>query len=151
MNEATPQLAANPAGLHYLNSIHGVYLHDGHGDLAEVLPLAALNSVTSLSAEVTGRAYGGGVLKMEPREAAKLLVPSPSLVRERHQQLADLLPHARALLLAGDLAGARTLVDGVLLVSDPEEQIQAVRDAHAALSDRRRARTSSRAASRGST
>jgi adenine-specific DNA-methyltransferase len=42
------------------------------------LPLLVLNSVTMLGAEVKGRSYGGGILKMEPKEAASLPVPNPA-------------------------------------------------------------------------
>ena len=47
MNEATPQLAANPAGLYYLNSVHGLYLAGDRRDVAELLALAAVNSATA--------------------------------------------------------------------------------------------------------
>lgn len=152
MNEATPQLAANPARLHYVNSVHGLYLNEADADLAEVLALAALNSATALSAEITGRAYGGGILKMEPREAARLLVPSPATVRHRRADLNDALPAAKRLLRAGSLSQARALVDDILF--DPAsamgtEGLDAIREAHRCLSDRRRVRARSRTSTRG--
>lgn len=148
MNEATPQLAANPAGLHYLNSVHGLYLAPAASGLAEILALAALNSATGLSAEVTGRAYGGGILKMEPREAAKLLVPSIDTVRAHQRELSDLLPAARRLLRSGRLADARDLVDGVLLTPGAglsPAGLGSLREAQETLHQRRRQRARSRA------
>lgn len=147
MNEATPQLAANPSGLHYLNSVHGLYLTEGASGLAELVSLAALNSATGLSAEVTGRAYGGGVLKMEPREAARLLVPSIDTVRAHEQELSDQLPVARRLLRAGRLEAARDLVDDVLLTARAgltPAGLTSLREAQAALRQRRRQRAKSR-------
>jgi len=146
MNQATPQLAANPARLHYLNSVHGLYLTPEAAGLAELLALAALNSATALSAEISGRAYGGGILKMEPREAVKLLVPSIETVRAHQQELAHLLPTAKRLLRAGSLIEARTLVDAVLLsprVVSPAS-LESIREAQATLSGRRHERAKSR-------
>jgi len=146
MNEATPQLAANPARLHHVNSVHGLYLDAETVGLGPLLALAALNSVTALSAEITGRAYGGGVLKMEPREAAKLLVPSPEAVRRHRAELEDALPAAKLLLAAGELTAARLLVDAVLFASDVSERddLVAIRAAHEKLTQRRRLRARSR-------
>ncbi len=43
----------------------------------ELLPLAFLNSATLFSAEMVGRSYGGGVLKLEPKEAASVFDRPP--------------------------------------------------------------------------
>jgi hypothetical protein len=76
MSHRFPRLIANAAEVGFLNSMHGIRLKDGVDPVAgEALPLLCLNSLTLLGAEIYGRAYGGGVLKMEPREAASLPVP----------------------------------------------------------------------------
>lgn len=146
MNQATPQLAANPARLHYLNSVHGVYLTPEASGLAELVALATLNSATALSAEVTGRAYGGGILKMEPREATRLFVPSVQAVRAHQGELAELLPEVERLLQAGRLGEARHRVDAVVLHPNrvSAASLEAIREAHVTLSQRRHERTRSR-------
>lgn len=91
MNHRYPRLVANDAGVHPLNSLHGVKLRAGNEGMGrELLPLAHLNSLSLLSAEVVGRAYGGGMLKLEPREAVRWLAPSPDLVGAAAGPLGDL-------------------------------------------------------------
>ncbi|MBA3744809.1 N-6 DNA methylase, partial [Sporichthya sp.] len=81
MNADRPHLTGNRARVHHLNSVHGVYLRPGLRRVgADLLPLAALNTVTLIGAETVGRAYGGGLLKLEPREADVLPVPSATLL-----------------------------------------------------------------------
>jgi len=144
MNADTPRLCANAAGVHHLNSVHGLYLRSGLRRLGmELLPLASLNSVTLLGAEIVGRAYGGGMLKLEPREADVLPVPSRNALAasahalaERRQAVADALRSRR-------LHAAVRLVDEALLVEQlglTLEEVRALRSAHDHLRARRSAR-----------
>ncbi len=116
MNADTPQLATNRAGVAHLNSVHGVALAPEHRRTGrDLLPLAALSSVTTLAAETVGRAYGGGMLKLEPREAARLLVPAPELVERLRPQLSAARRGVVRALAAGQLTDAVAGVDEVLL------------------------------------
>jgi len=81
MSHNYPRLITNTAKVGFLNSMHGVRLHESAPEIAAVaLPYMCLNSVTMLGAEINGRSYGGGILKMEPREAASLPLPSPEVM-----------------------------------------------------------------------
>jgi hypothetical protein len=77
MSGQGPQLVANKAGCSCTNSVHAVTLKDG-------LQLAALETMwdhplTRLSCELEGHPLGGGMLKVEPGECARILLPRPSL------------------------------------------------------------------------
>ncbi|HUR75680.1 MAG TPA: N-6 DNA methylase [Sporichthya sp.] len=116
MNADRPHLTGNRARVHHLNSVHGVYLRPGLRRAGtELLPLAALNTLTLIGAETVGRAYGGGLLKLEPREADVLPVPSPALLATAAPALRALRPQVGSLLAAGRLHEATDLVDAALL------------------------------------
>src|SRR5207249_2123440 len=94
MNHDTPRLVRNEARLGYLNSVHGVTLARGHRALGrQLLPVGTLNTVTMLGAEIVGRAYGGGLLKVEPKEADLLPVPSPEMLEGARDDLLAVTPH----------------------------------------------------------
>jgi adenine-specific DNA-methyltransferase len=145
MNADTPRLTSNPARVHHLNSVHGVYLRAGlRRTGTALLPVASLNSVTLLGAETVGRAYGGGMLKLEPREADLLPVPTPEAVAASRKELLRIRPAVAADLAAGRLLDAVARVDRVLLVGglgfDPAE-VERLAAARAVLAARRAARS----------
>jgi adenine-specific DNA-methyltransferase len=77
MSGEGPQLVANKAACSCTNSIHAVSLKDGW-------KLATLETMwdhplARLSCEVEGHPLGGGMLKVEPGECARILLPRPSL------------------------------------------------------------------------
>ncbi|GAA0603344.1 SAM-dependent DNA methyltransferase [Kribbella sandramycini] len=144
MNADTPRLCTNRVRTHHLNSVHGVYLRsEVRKTGVDLLPLASLNSVTLLGAETVGRAYGGGVLKVEPREADQLPMPAPALVESRRKELSALRGRVGASLRQGRLLEAVRAVDEVVLVDAlgmSGRQLSAVRAAHAEMAARRSAR-----------
>ena len=147
MNADTPRLTANEAGARHLNSVHGVYLNDAHRELGrELLPLASLNSVTLLHAEMVGRAYGGGILKIEPKEADVWAMPSPALISTRADALCAVKQQVADLLEEGRLLDAVEVVDGIVLKRCGDlsvKQIKQIRRARTDLANRRTVRSAS--------
>lgn len=144
MNHDRPRLITNGAKVHHLNSIYGVALKPELRKLgASLLPIAALNSASLLGAEIVGRSYGGGLLKLEPREADRMPVPSPELLGEAANELRALRKPVERHLAEGDLSRAVELVDQVLLrdhLQWKEDQIQGLRKAREVLFSRRTTR-----------
>ncbi len=120
MDYERPRLITNSAQAQHLNSLYGVRLKHGRKRIGlRLLPLATLNTVSLLGAEVHGRSYGGGLLKLEPREADKIPVPRIGLVKDRCFQLDALRPQIAHAIEHGDLAKAVALVDDILWSQEP--------------------------------
>lgn len=144
MNADTPRLSTNAARVRHLNSVHGLYLHEAHRGLGRsLLSLASLNTMTLLGAEVVGRAYGGGMLKLEPGEADQLPMPSPGLVLQHQDALQRARPKVAAAIRRGELFEAVAIVDQVLLMDGlgmTPDQVAALEFGRASMMDRRAAR-----------
>lgn len=102
-----PRLVLNDAKVLSTNTIHGVRLSPGSDGRA--LAAGFYNSLTLLSAELEGRSYGGGVLKLEPTEAEALVLPPLS------PDLAGLLPEVDRAVRERDVDAAADLVDPLIL------------------------------------
>lgn len=102
-----PRLTVNEVDALSTNTLHGVRPVDQ--GLAARIAAGFYNSLTLLSAEIVGRSYGGGVLKLEPTEAEALLVPPlPS-------ELEEVLPAVDQAIRDRDIEVALDLVDPLVL------------------------------------
>ena len=141
MSHRYPRLVANDAKTAFLNSMHGLRLNEGSPkEACAALPLLSLNSATMLGAEVLGRSYGGGILKMEPREAASLPVPGPDDLRAAWRQLSPQGDRLDAMLIRGEWWSVVAEVDRVLLkdvLGLENNDVTAIRDGAALLRVRR--------------
>jgi adenine-specific DNA-methyltransferase len=133
MSNATPRLVVNDCGAWSTNTVHGL-----RSTPTNVAWLAAsfVNTVTLFSAELAGRSYGGGVLKLEPTEAEHLIVPAPRLPPAK---LAQLVKQNDALLRAGGLDELRKRNDE-LLWTRGDERLQLLARLYLKLRARRQAR-----------
>ncbi len=110
MSGSRPQLVTNDAGAVAPNTLHVVRLRPHSPVSKNMLSALWLSSLTSLSVELEGHALGGGLLKLEPTEARRVLVALPS-----HGDLAELTEELDALLRKGEGRAARGRADEVVL------------------------------------
>lgn len=141
MNHDRPRLTTNEAGALVLNSLYGVKLKSGMKMIGKAnLPIACLNTVTLLGSEIVGRAYGGGLLKHEPKEADLLPVPSLSTLTAAHGELQLLKPQLAVALRQNNLLRAVEMVDAIILEKHlrlSHEQLGELRHARESLFNRR--------------
>ena len=88
MSGTTPSLVANHAKCVGTNSVHVVKLN-GTMDISD-LQDRWRQPLTQLSCELEGHPLGGGMLKLEPREAGKVVLsPKASPTRRQAAQIAE--------------------------------------------------------------
>jgi hypothetical protein len=114
MSHKCPRLVLNTARTTSLNSVHRVYFFDHtQQDLQQLLAISLVSTFSQVSAEICGRTYGDGVLKLEPSEARmiKLLCP----IDKDQREIANAFHRVDRLLRNLDYDGARKLADNFLL------------------------------------
>jgi len=87
MSGQSPRLVGNGPGLVAPNTLHLVRFEKG--ERAELFIAGWYSSLTKLSCELEGHPLGGGMLKLEPSEAGRVLIPLPGR-RELPSLLSDL-------------------------------------------------------------
>ncbi|HEX6898708.1 MAG TPA: N-6 DNA methylase [Thermoanaerobaculia bacterium] len=143
MSDVAPRLCLNQAKVVSSNTLLNVRLEKVPVALRKAFVVAFYNSATLLSCERIGRSYGGGVLKLEPREADRILVPSVELIAGKKDALLSLETEVDTALRNGRqgcLDEAVAAVDAILFEGAWMGDMAAAR---ASLHERRRARARS--------
>jgi hypothetical protein len=143
MSDVVPRLCLNQARVVASNNLLNVRLPEIPAGLRSAFVLAFYNSATLLSCERIGRSYGGGVLKLEPREADRILVPALELVRRHRKPLMKVADRIDAVLREGRegaLEEAVAAVDAVLFAGEEIDRAE-MACSRALLNERRRARS----------
>ncbi len=142
MAHEIPRLIANYAGAANHNLIHGVYFEDDQPEAVALRVASFYNTLTMLSAELVGRSYGGGVLKLETKESERiqLIEPADEDTRERLFAALDQIDaHLRHRAFDAALAiGDAILLQGQLGLD--EHTLQRLRLAYRSLRGRRMSR-----------
>lgn len=103
-----PLLVLNLAGCRCTNALHAMYWHRGIEASPSAISVGFLTSAVSVWAELHGRRYGGGVLKMEPSTLNRTPVP---VVQDAEGAFDEL----NKLMRCGREAEARALADDLVL------------------------------------
>ncbi len=140
MSGGDPKLVANEADAVAPNTLHIVRL--ASTARVSILELAAAwqTSLTALSCEMEGHSLGGGMLKLEPTEAGRVVIAMPDL---EPGVLDGLAVDLDALTRIGNDEAARELADDVILrqgIGLSSTDIERLREGWLLLKERRRNR-----------
>jgi adenine-specific DNA-methyltransferase len=88
MHNSGPRIILNDAETLCTNTIHRVFFKkDGEREINETqkkfLAISILSSFSQISAELEGRIYGSGALKLEPSEVKRIKIVFPESLNER--------------------------------------------------------------------
>jgi adenine-specific DNA-methyltransferase len=120
MNADQPRLVGNRTRLQVPNNTHRIYFKPHvTTSMRKLAMISFASSLTALSAELAGRSYGSGVLKLEPSEARRLLVALPSVSDATVDRAFEMIDrHFRE----GNCAEARAAADKFLTLHCPALQ-----------------------------
>jgi hypothetical protein len=141
MSGVMPRLVANDAEAFAPNTLHIVRLRPEDDLTAGELAASWRTSLTQLSAEIEGHALGGGMLKLEPKEAQNVLVACRT---KANGQLAQLAEELDSLIRGGHDLEAHARADAVILKAGlglSERECRILRMAADQLRNRRYARS----------
>lgn len=106
--QGLPRLALNVAGYHCSNTLHMVHWFSDSPVDARAILVGYHTSFCGLWAELNGRRYGGGLLKLDPGVLQRMPIP---VIRSAARGFSDV----DRLLRSGDEKSARALADEIAL------------------------------------
>ncbi|MGH9748518.1 MAG: HsdM family class I SAM-dependent methyltransferase [Candidatus Polarisedimenticolia bacterium] len=113
MSDTVPRLCLNEASVATTNNLLAVRMHSIPAALRRAFVVAFYNSATLFSVEWMGRQYGGGVLKLEPREADQVLIPALDRVARHREPLEKLSVPLQQQLTAGRGGSIEAVISNV--------------------------------------
>ena len=122
----SPLLVLNRGGCLNTNAVHSVRWNSDRPVAPEAVAVGFLTSAVSAWAELRGRRYGGGVLKIEPGTLKRVPVPLIPGAEEAFQDIDRLLREGRE-EEAREIADMRVLRDGLGLGNREIESSRQVR------------------------
>jgi hypothetical protein len=135
MSGVIPRLVVNAAKAVAPNTLHMVQMSPLTGADASSLAVAWHSSLTELSAELEGHALGGGMLKLEPTEAGRVVLALPP-----NEKWADRLTMIDPLARHAGTQTVRAAVDQFLLregIGLTQKECRSLSEAAALLRSRR--------------
>ncbi len=118
MGTIAPRLALAGFDVTCTNTIHRVYFKSRNSLFRKAIALSLLSSFSQLSAEYEGRAYGSGVLKLEPSEAKRIKVLLPTSLAKG--KVAKYFTSVERAMLDNGPSAATKLVDDWLYDAIPD-------------------------------
>ena len=134
----SPLLVLNRTGYRCSNALHAVRWSSNGGIMPEAASVGFLTSAVSVWAEIHGRRYGGGVLKMEPGTLKRVPLPIVSGTETAFEELNELMRQGRE-NVARKLADERVLHEELGLSNKDIQLMQ--RSGEALIAQRRPPRT----------
>lgn len=131
------KFVVNQAGVVSPNTLHVARFLPGREASAEAVAVAWRTSLSALSTELEGHALGGGLLKLEPAEARRVLLPMPNL---DPLAINDIAAELDTLERNGEVEAARACADRRILreaLGLSDSQIQDIQTAWRTVRDRR--------------
>jgi len=114
MSHRGPKMAINAVQTSSVNAVHRIFKKPSTTDLdLKVLAISTVSTFSQLSAELCGRTYGDGVLKLELSEVRKMSVIRPNGYDVK--DITSVFTQMDALRRKGDASGACQLADDFLL------------------------------------
>lgn len=116
MGKWAPRLVLNEGSSYCTNTIHRVFFKAATPTRRRAICLSVHSTYSQLSAEIEGRQYGSGVLKLEPSEARRILIPFNDALEKA---LSESWPHFSDIQTSEGWSGIVSKIDAIVVAHCP--------------------------------